>query len=180
MLWRSRHSPTRLDGICEMNRPQIIAVALGTGSFLLLLGVLGFQYLGRLPPCELCLWQRWPHVAAMGAGLGGPLLIRAGLLERGAARGVAALAAFLIVVSGAIGVYHAGVEWHWWPGPQSCTGPAYHYTGGPLDLNAPVVSCDMAAWRLFGLSLAGYNALISFAMAGAAAFLLSAGGKRRD
>jgi disulfide bond formation protein DsbB len=162
-----------------MTRPQNIAVALGTASLLLLLAVLGFQYIGRLQPCELCLWQRWPHVAAVVVGFGGPLLIRAGLIERGAARGVAALAALLIAISGAIGVYHAGVEWHWWPGPQSCSGPAFRYTGGPLDLNAPVVLCDIAAWRLFGISMAGYNALVSFAVAGAAAFLLARSGRRR-
>jgi disulfide bond formation protein DsbB len=161
-----------------MIRPQAIALGLGTVSLLLLLAVLGFQYLARMPPCELCLWQRWPHVGAVVVGFGGPLLIRAGLLERGAARGVAALAALLIAISGAIGVYHAGVEWHWWPGPQSCTGPAFHYTGGPLDLNAPVVLCDIAAWRLFGLSLAGYNALVSFAIAGLGATLLARSGRK--
>lgn len=155
-----------------MSRPLAIAVALGCISLLLLLGVLGFQYLGRLPPCELCLWQRWPHVGAAVVGLGGALLIRAGLLDLGAARGVAALAALLIAISGAVGLYHAGVEWHWWPGPQSCTGSAFRYSGSQLDLTAPVVSCDIAAWRLFGLSLAGYNALISFAVAGIAAVLL--------
>jgi disulfide bond formation protein DsbB len=159
-------------------RPQSIALALGTASLLLLLGALGFQYLDRLPPCELCMWQRWPHVGAAVVGFGGPLLIRTGLLERGAARGVAGLAALLIAISGSIGVYHAGVEWHWWPGPQSCTGTGYHYSGGSLDLNAPVVMCDMAAWRLFGLSLAGYNALISFAIAATGAFLLARSGRK--
>jgi disulfide bond formation protein DsbB len=159
-------------------RPQSIALALGTASLLLLLGALGFQYLGRLPPCELCMWQRWPHVGAAVVGFGGPLLIRAGLLERGAARGVAGLAALLIAISGSIGVYHAGVEWHWWPGPQSCTGTGYHYTGGHLDLNAPVVMCDIAAWRLFGISMAGYNALISFAIAAAGALLLLRTGRK--
>jgi disulfide bond formation protein DsbB len=161
-----------------MNRPQNIAMALGTASLLLLLAVLGFQYIGRLPPCELCLWQRWPHVAAVVVGFGGPLLIQTGLLERGSARSVAGLAALLIAISGAIGVYHAGIEWHWWKGPQSCTGPAFHYTGGPLDLNAPVVLCDMAAWRLFGLSLAGYNALVSFLIAGTGAFLIARSRKK--
>jgi disulfide bond formation protein DsbB len=161
-----------------MNRPLAIAVGLGTVSLLLLLGALGFQYLGHLPPCELCLWQRWPHVGAMVVGFGGPLLIGAGLLERGAARGVAMLAALLVAVSGAVGVYHAGVEWHWWPGPQTCTGPAFHYAGGKLDLNAPVVLCDIAAWRLFGISMAGYNALISFGAAICAAILLSWRGAR--
>jgi len=155
-----------------MSRPVALAVALGCTSLLLLLGVLGFQYLGRLPPCELCLWQRWPHVGAAAVGLGGALLIRAGLLDLGAARGVAALAAMLIAISGALGVYHAGVEWHWWLGPQSCTGSAFHYTGR-LDLSAPAVACDIAAWRLFGLSLAGYNAVISLGVAVAAAILLT-------
>ena len=161
-----------------MTRPQGIALGLGAASVLLLLGVLGFQYLGRLPPCELCLWQRWPHVGAAVVGLGGPLLIRFRLVERGTIRGIAALAALLIALSGAVGVYHAGVEWHWWPGPQSCTGPAFRFTGAPLDLNAPVVMCDRAAWRLFGLSLAGYNALISFALAGAAALMLARSGRK--
>jgi disulfide bond formation protein DsbB len=156
-----------------MRRPQAIAIAVGMASLALLLGALGFQYLDRLPPCELCMWQRWPHVSAAVVGLGGPLLIRVRLVERGAAPAIAGLAALLIAISGAVGVYHAGIEWHWWPGPQSCTGPAFQYTGGRLDLNAPVVMCDRAAWRLFGISLAGYNALISFAIAAAAALALS-------
>jgi disulfide bond formation protein DsbB len=161
-----------------MIRPQTIAVGVGTVAVLLLLGALGFQYFDRLPPCELCLWQRWPHVAAAVVGLGGPILIRARLAERGTAWGIAALAALLVAISGAVGVYHAGIEWHWWPGPQSCTGPAFQYTGGRLDLNAPVVMCDHAAWRLFGISLAGYNAIISFAVAGSAAILLARSGRK--
>ena len=156
-----------------MSRAQIIALALGTASLAFLLAALGFQYLGRLPPCELCLWQRWPHVGAAVVGLGGSFLISVGLLERGAARGVAGLTALLIAISGVVGVYHAGVEWHWWPGPQTCTGEAFVYTGGQLDLNAPTVLCDIAAWRLFGLSLAGYNALLSMGIAGAAGVLLA-------
>ena len=161
-----------------MIRPQSIAVGLGTAAVLLLLGALGFQYLDRLPPCELCMWQRWPHVAAAVVGLGGPLLIRFRLVERSAIWSIAALAALLVAVSGAVGVYHAGIEWHWWPGPQSCTGSAFQYSGGHLDLNTPVVMCDMAAWRLFGLSLAGYNALISFGLAGAAALMLARPGQK--
>ena len=161
-----------------MIRPQAIAMGLGIAAILLLLGALGFQYLGHLPPCELCLWQRWPHVAAAVVGLGGPLLIRFGLAERATAWSIAALAALLVAVSGAVGAYHAGIEWHWWPGPQSCTGAAFQYTGGQLDLNAPVVMCDRAAWRLFGISLAGYNALMSFALAAAAAVMLAQSGRK--
>jgi len=161
-----------------MIRPQAIAIGLGIAAVFLLLGALGFQYLDRLPPCELCMWQRWPHVAAAAVGLGGPLLIRLGLAERGTARSIATLAALLVGISGAVGVYHAGIEWHWWPGPQSCTGSAFQYAGGQLDLNAPVVMCDRAAWRLFGISLAGYNALLSFALAGTAAAMLSRSGRK--
>ncbi|HEY2446262.1 MAG TPA: disulfide bond formation protein B [Rhizomicrobium sp.] len=161
-----------------MSRAQLIAVVLGLGALALLLGALGFQYFAGLPPCELCLWQRWPHAGAAVVGLGGPLLIQLGLIERGAARGVGLLAALLIAVSGAVGLYHAGVEWHWWPGPQTCTGAAFRYTAGPLNLNTPTVLCDIAAWRLFGLSLAGYNALVSFAIAGAGAILLMRSGRK--
>jgi disulfide bond formation protein DsbB len=162
-----------------MMRAQTIAIAVGMAAVALLLGALGFQYLGHLPPCELCMWQRWPHVAAAVVGLGGPLLIRSRLVERGVAPAIAGLAALLVALSGAVGVYHAGIEWHWWPGPQSCTGSAFQYTGGRLDLNAPVVvMCDRAAWRLFGISMAGYNALISFAIAAVAALALARSGRK--
>lgn len=153
-------------------RPARVAMGLGLLAAALLLGALGFQYLDRLPPCEMCLWQRWPHLAAAILGLVGGGAVSAGLLGRGLARPVALLAALLVAVSGAIGIYHAGVEWHWWPGPSRCTGSAFQYTG-TLDLSAPVVMCDHAAWRLFGLSLAGYNAIISLGAAAIAVFLLS-------
>jgi disulfide bond formation protein DsbB len=89
------------------------------------------------------------------------------------ARPLAWCTVFLIAGAGALGVYHAGVEWHWWLGPQACTGSAFHFNGGKLDLNARVVQCDIAAWRLFGLSLAGYNAIISLTVAGIGAHLLT-------
>src|SRR5271155_400817 len=153
-----------------------IALVLGLSAFALILGALGFQYLDHLPPCEMCMWQRYPHIAAGVAGVGGFLLLRARILPASAAAGIAILTALLIAVSGVIGVYHAGVEWHFWPGPQYCTGSAFH-AAGALDLNAPVVMCDHAAWRLFGLSLAGYNAILSFALA-AAGLTLVAGNRR--
>jgi disulfide bond formation protein DsbB len=156
-----------------MNRPGFVALGEGAVALGLLIGALGFQYLARIPPCEMCMWQRWPHVGAAVVGLGGPLLIQMRLLERRAAISLAALAAFLLAVSGVIGVYHAGVEWHWWRGPTACTGPAFQFTGGKLDLNQPVVLCDVAAWRLFGLSLAGYNAVISLGTAALGALFLS-------
>jgi disulfide bond formation protein DsbB len=145
--------------------PETVAIALGGLALALILGALGFQYFGRLPPCEMCHWQRWPHIAAAVVGLGGGLAIWAGILDRRYATPLAILTAALVAISGAIAVYHAGVEWHWWKGPSACTGSAFRLQGGPLDLNAPVVMCDHAAWRLFGLSLAGYNALISLGAA---------------
>lgn len=145
-------------------RSETVAIALGLLAAALLLGALGFQYLDRLPPCEMCLWQRWPHLAAAIVGIVGGGAVSAGLLNRSSGRPIAVLTALLVAASGVIAVYHAGVEWHWWPGPSQCTGSAFKYTG-TLDLNAPVVMCDRAAWRLFGLSLAGYNAIISLGAA---------------
>jgi disulfide bond formation protein DsbB len=153
-------------------RPVTVAAGLGALSAALLLGALGFQYLDRLPPCEMCLWQRWPHLAAAMVGILGGGALAAGLLGRGLARPLAVLTALLVAASGAIAVYHAGVEWHWWPGPSQCTGSAFKLSG-TLDLNAPVVMCDRAAWRLFGLSLAGYNAIISLGAAGFGLMLLA-------
>lgn len=153
-------------------RPARVAIGLGLLAAALLLGALAFQYLGRLPPCEMCLWQRWPHLAAAVIGLLGGGAISAGAPGRGLGRPLAVLTALLIAVSGVIAVYHAGVEWHWWPGPSQCTGSAFRVTGS-LDLNAPVVMCDHAAWRLFGLSLAGYNAIISLGAALIALTMLS-------
>lgn len=160
-----------------MRDPKAVALFVGTAALLLILGALCFEYLDRLPPCEMCMWQRYPHAAAAIVGIGGFVLMRAKLLPDMTAP--ALIAAGLVAISGTIGVYHAGVEWHWWPGPASCTGSAFRASGGTLDLNAPVVMCDHAAWRLFGLSLAGYNALLSFAIA-AAGFSFVAGNRSRS
>lgn len=153
-------------------RPANLAVALGAVSLALILGALGFQYIGGYPPCEMCLWQRWPHVAAIVVGLGGGLLLQARAISPALTTPIACCAAILVAASGALGVYHAGVEWHFWQGPQACTGNAFHYTGGALDLNAPAVMCDVAAWRLFGISMAGYNAIVSLGAALTAGWLL--------
>lgn len=140
--------------------PVLIAFAAGGLSLALLAGALGFQYLGGYPPCEICHWQRWPHIASAGIGLGGWGLMQAGLLARKWATAIAWVAVLCILISGGIGVYHAGVEWRWWAGPQACTGSGYVFTG-TLDLTEKVVMCDRAAWRLMGISMAGYNAILS-------------------
>jgi disulfide bond formation protein DsbB len=78
-----------------------------------------------------------------------------------------------MLVSAALGAYHTGVEWRWWPGPTECSGPMTDFTtSGPLLSQLQsihVVRCDEAAWRFLGLSLAGYNVLISLALAAIAA-----------
>ena len=136
----------------------------GGVSAILLLGALAFQYLGGLPPCEMCIWQRWPHGAAILLGIGGGALALSGAVPAKAARLLAWLAVAALAITGAIGVFHAGVEWKLWPGPSHCTGLGYvpgRDDFGPLQ----VVRCDEALWRLMGVSLAGYNALFSLAVA---------------
>jgi disulfide bond formation protein DsbB len=146
-----------------MNNATRIAWFEGAVSLALIAGALGFQYIGHYPPCEMCHWQRWPHIASAIVGLGGAILISLGVLPARAAVAVAALATLCVAVSGGLGVFHAGVEWHLWQGPTACT-TGFHFNG-TLDLNAPVPQCDHAAWRLLGISMAGYNALISLAAA---------------
>ncbi|MES2020073.1 MAG: disulfide bond formation protein B [Pseudomonadota bacterium] len=122
----------------------------------LLGGALAFQYIGKLYPCEMCWWQRYPHIAALV--LAALAFVVPGRVARTALVGLAALA---ILVSGLIGVYHAGVEYHWWAGVTACTSTV----SGPITLdsimNAPIIRCDVAQWTLFHVSLAGYNALFS-------------------
>lgn len=143
-----------------MNGVKVAALA-GGYSLAMILGALGFQYLGGVLPCEMCHWQRWPLDAAIILGLGGTGLFMTGVLDQKTATLLAWLSLALIAVSGAIGGYQALVEWKLLPGPASCTGDRF-VLGGNLNLNGPVVRCDVASWRLFGISLAGYNFLCSF------------------
>ncbi|HTO40669.1 MAG TPA: disulfide bond formation protein B [Rhizomicrobium sp.] len=151
--------------------PEMIGFAIGALSLALIAGALGFQYIGGYPPCEICHWQRWPHIAAAVIGLGGWGVLQAGLVERKWASSIAWAAVLCILITGAIGVYHAGIEWRWWPGPQACTGRGYVFTG-TLDLSEKVVMCDRAAWRLMGISMAGYNAILSLGAGALAALAL--------
>ena len=148
----------------------------GAVSLALLLGALLFQYVGGLPPCEMCHWQRWPHIAAALAGLVGMALIGAGLFPKTMVKPVSLFAIAALALSGLIGIYHAGVEWMLWEGPTACTGLGFDPTT-PIGPDAfRIVRCDVAAWRLFGVSLAGYNALFSL---GAAALSLALWRRKR-
>ena len=98
----------------------------------------------------------------------------AGQLPARFAFGLALVTALAVALSGAIGVYHAGIEWGFWPGPAACTGTGLPPGASPAELSFSIVRCDEAAWRFLGVSLAGYNALISL---GAAALAWAGLGK---
>jgi disulfide bond formation protein DsbB len=138
------------------DRARWLALLLPFG---LLAGAYGSQYLGGLYPCEMCWWQRWPHFAALPLALLG--FYNPGKQQR---KNAVALAALAILTSGLIGGYHAGVEYGWWEGITACSTTIQASAGqSTLDaiLNAPLTRCDVAPWSLFGISLAGYNFLIS-------------------
>ena len=135
-------------------RARLIALLV---PLVLMAGALGSQYLGGLVPCEMCMWQRYPHYAAIVAAALAILLRRTPL-----SLPLTILAGVLILVSGGIGGFHAGVEYKWWLGPQHCTGTVA--AGADFLkrlLAAPVIRCDEPQWTLFGISLAGFNFLIS-------------------
>ena len=118
------------------------------------------QYGFGLAPCDMCWWQRYPHFAAI------PLALAA-LATRGTRLGgiLVRLAALAILVSGLIGAFHAGVEYGWWQGPTACSSTSLGSDPLASIMSAPLIRCDAPAWTLFGVSLAGFNFLISVASA---------------
>ena len=141
----------------------------------LLAGAWSFQLFGGLFPCEMCLWQRWPHYAALVVAL------LAFVVPPPTNRALVGIAALVIALSGAIAVYHAGVEYRWWHGVTACTQTldlAGLTPAQRLDriMGTPAVPCDVAQWSLMGISLAGFNAIISLVGAATIAVLL---GSRR-
>jgi len=128
-------------------------LALGVPA-LLLAGAYLSQYGFGLPPCELCWWQRYPHFAAVALALLSTVAPPKRLWI--------ALAALAILASGLIGAFHAGVEYGWWEGLTACTSNVAA-GGDPLEaiMNAPIIRCDVPQWTLAGISLAGFNAIIS-------------------
>ena len=136
----------------------------GGVSITLLGGALVFQYVGGFAPCSLCIWQRWPHLAVIIVAFIG---LR-GIMPRGML--------WLTLIAGSISVglggYHAGVEYKFWAGPTGCS--ANLLVDGDIKaltqqlLVTPLVRCDEVSWSLFGLSMAGWNALISLDIVAAA------------
>lgn len=142
-----------------MTRSQLILIAAG-GSAAMMIGALGFQYIGEMPPCKLCYWQRYPHIAAIVIGILALFI---------AGRALPLLGALAALTTAAIGGYHTGVERGWWEGPSSCT------SGSVADMStsdlmaqimaAPLVRCDEVPWELFTLSMASWNMIISAGLA---------------
>ncbi|GAB4273728.1 MAG: disulfide bond formation protein B [Pararhodobacter sp.] len=142
-------------------RDWSLAFIAALGSALMLAGALFFQYVIGLAPCELCIWQRWPHVVAFAIGL---------ITFFFPQPGVMALGAMTMLVSAGLGIYHTGVERAWWQGPTTCSGTGDISSMNAEDLlnhimAAPVVRCTDVAWEMFGLSMASWNAIISLALA---------------
>lgn len=140
-----------------MTQFQKTALLAAAGSAALMIGALIFQYGFGMAPCKMCIWQRWPHVIAIVLGA---------VIYFMPNRFIALLGGLVVFVGGGIGVYHAGVEQKWWEGPSSCTGSGLSLTDNLLDLTAPVhvVMCDVIPWSMFGISMAGWNAIISFGL----------------
>ncbi|HZU63047.1 MAG TPA: disulfide bond formation protein B [Novosphingobium sp.] len=150
----------------SQGKAHLVALAVPVGA---LGGALAFQYFGGLYPCEMCWWQRYAHMAAL-------LLAVVAIVLPGARRLFIGLAGLALVAAAVVSAYHAGVEYGWWKGLTACTSDIDFAAGGdPLKaiLDSPVVRCDVVQWKLFGISLAGYDFLIS-GLAALAVFALLA------
>jgi disulfide bond formation protein DsbB len=152
------------------------AIAIFVLSLATLAGAWFFEYGLKLAPCPLCLEQRIPYHIIIPLSL---LLAIAALARAPRSLVIVGFAAIAIAAAAnvVLGIYHAGVEWHWWAGPADCSGPLTDLRSGGALLDqlhiVHIVRCDEAAWRFLGLSLAGYNVLISLALAIIAGFGIS-------
>jgi disulfide bond formation protein DsbB len=154
------------------------AVGVVLAASILVLGTaLLSQYVGGLQPCVLCLYQRAPYVItivvsglALGLATGWPRLVPT--------RGVLAVCAAVFLIGAGIAAYHVGVEQGWWIGTDACAGPDLQATTAAelreQLLRAPIVRCDDVAWSIFGISMAGYNFLVSLVLAGGCLWLARA------
>lgn len=130
----------------------------------IILAALGFEYFGGYRPCPLCLQQRYAYYAGIPLLFGALVLLSTG--QQKIAGALFALVALGFLANAGLGVYHSGVEWKLWEGPQTCQLALQPLGGGPGGLlkqleTERVIRCDEASWRLLGLSFAGWNAVLS-------------------
>jgi len=141
-------------------KPGAVALFLAAAA---ILGALAFEHIGGYLPCPLCLEQRYAYYAGV------PLLFLALVLVSAEQRRAAAVLFFIVALAflanAALGTYHAGAEWHFWPGPQECSGVQQlnPSAGSMLDAlqHTNVIRCDEAAGRFAGVSFAGWNVIVS-------------------
>jgi disulfide bond formation protein DsbB len=151
-----------------MARARLLPLLILVASAAVVGGALGFQYVGWVQPCELCLYQRWPYYGVIAAAV---IAVIAG--DHRVTLGILGLAALAFLANVGLAFYHVGVEQHWFAGPSACSG-APIAGASVADMKAqllarPPVRCDEVQWSLFGVSLAGWNLLASLALAAAAA-----------
>ncbi len=145
----------------------------------------GFQYIGGYAPCPLCLMQRYAYYAGIPLLFGALVLVAVD--RAGWAAAVFAVVALAFLANAGLGIYHAGAEWKFWPGPDTCASVSQTLGGGTGGLlqqleTTRVIRCDEAPWTFLGLSFAGWNVVISVLIALAAlqaAFAASAANMRR-
>jgi disulfide bond formation protein DsbB len=154
-------APVQPSPLTRLGAARLIALLLPAA---LLAGAFGSQYFGRLYPCEMCWWQRYAHMVAIVPAL----LAISPAVDTRRSRLFVLLAALAIAVSGAIAVYHAGVELKIFEGFTTCTSTAEMLR---KITAAPLIRCDQVQWSFLGVSLAGWNAIISLGGAALIAFL---------
>jgi len=157
----------RLGGRLMLISSLLFTVAAGT-----VLTAHAFEMLGGYLPCHLCLIERYAYYFAVLASIAAFFAARAE--KDDVARIIFGLVALAFLANAALGFYHSGIEWKWWPGPSECSGGSTIEWGegglaGSLEDNK-VIACDEAAWRFLGLSFAGWSAVLSLALAGLAAY----------
>ena len=156
-----------LDRFAAWPWPRLAPAGLGGISAALLVTVHLFQYVGGVQPCILCLYQRYPHFAVVGLAVLALIFVQRRLLRTAL---LAACGALFLVTAG-IAAYQVGLEQGWYE--SACATPI---RAGSIEelrqqlMAAPVVRCDEVSWSLFGVSMAGWNGLVSLALAGAAVF----------
>lgn len=144
--------------LLERTAPAI-AFLLGLAT---ILAALGSQYIGGLQPCELCLQQRMPYY--WGLPLLALILLLWGRLPKPVKLAGMAIVAALFAYGAYLGAFHSGVEWGFWPGPTTCSGLGDSFSLDALNDLRPVIGCDVVQFRFLGISMAGYNAIISLAI----------------
>jgi disulfide bond formation protein DsbB len=150
------------------------ALLLTAGMVVVILSALGFEHIGHYVPCALCLLQRWPYYVAIPIGI---LAVLSSAMNAPPAitRTLLLLVGLSMLIGGGIGVYHAGAEWKFWPGPSTCATSVDAITRNANDLLSDIntqhgPSCTDASLRVLGLSFAGWNVITSAVLAGIAVF----------